>query len=268
MRQDDFAEIDTSTPSAARIYDYILGGSDNYAVDRALAAQMEDMLPGTGAMMRNNRRYLERVVRFLTTECGIRQFIDNGSGLPTQNNVHQIAQGIDPGARVVYVDRDPVVLRHQRVSALASNENTAFILGDARDVAGILNHPDTRRLLNFSEPVAVLYLSFLHFIPDEDDPWSMVRAMTSRVVPGSYLAISTVVSEEETVRDAMSEWAVTSTKGQFGRIRSKQEAADFLAGLELAEPGFVDIASWRSDGREEEQGRHWVQYGGVARKLA
>jgi hypothetical protein len=266
MRQDDFGEIDTSTPSPARVYDYILGGKDNYAVDRALAAQMEEMLPGTGAVMRNNRRYLERVVRFLAADCGIRQFIDNGSGLPTQNNVHQIAQAIDPAGRVVYVDRDPIVLRHQQVRALTGSENTAFILADARDVAGIVNHPQTRRLVDFSQPVAVLYLSFLHFIPDEDDPWGMVRGMMSRVAPGSYLAISTVISDEANVRDSMSEWASTSTKGQFGRIRSQQEAAGFFAGLDLVEPGFVDISTWRPDDRQEEQSRHWVQYGGVARK--
>jgi hypothetical protein len=268
MQQDGFAEIDTSTPSSARIYDYILGGEDNYAVDRAVAVQMEEMLPGTGAMMRNNRRYLERVVRYLAADRGIRQFIDNGSGLPTQNNVHQIAQGIDRSARVVYVDRDPVVLRHQQVSALSDDENTAFILGDARDVPGIMSHPDTRRLLNLDEPVAVLYLSFLHFIPDEDDPWSMVRAMMSRAAAGSYLAISTVVSDEANVREAMSEWAATSTKGNFGRIRAKQEASEFFDGLDLVDPGFVDIVTWHPDGRKEDQGHHWTQFGGVARKPA
>jgi hypothetical protein len=132
------------------------------------------MLPGTMAMARNNRRYMERVVRYLARDCGIRQFIDNGSGLPTQNNVHHIAQAIAPESRVLYIDKDPVVLRHQRVSALAENENTAFVLADATNVDEILHHPETTRLICPGEPTATLYMTFLHFIPDEADPgaWS------------------------------------------------------------------------------------------------
>jgi hypothetical protein len=141
MQPGGFADIDTKTPSGARVYDYMLGGTDNYVVDRIAADQTEMMMPGTKALARNNRRYMERVVRYLASECGIRQFIDNGSGLPTLNNVHHIAQTIAPKSRVVYIDNDPVVLRHQRVSALAENENTAFVLADATDVDEILAHP-------------------------------------------------------------------------------------------------------------------------------
>jgi hypothetical protein len=188
MQQDDFPDIDTKTPSGARVYDYMLGGTDNYAVDRVAADQTEDMLPGTKAMARNNRRYMERVVRYLAQDCGIRQFIDNGSGLPTQNNVHHIAQSIAPGSRVIYVDSDPVVLRHQKVSALAENENTAFVMADARNVDDILDHPETARLLNFDEPAAALYMTFLHFIPDSDDPRGMARRMMSRLAPGRCLS--------------------------------------------------------------------------------
>src|SRR6266581_634664 len=178
MQHDGFADIDTKTPSAARIYDYMLGGTDNYAVDRMAADMGEEMLPGTKAMARNNRRFLERAVRYLAVDCGIRQFIDNGSGLPTQSNVHQIAQGIDPRSRVVYVDNDPVVLRHQ----------------------------------NFGEPAAALYLSFLHFIPDADDPWGMVRQMMSRLAPGSYLAISHVVSDDAGLRQHVTGMAAEISK--------------------------------------------------------
>src|SRR6266568_4384890 len=153
----DFADIDTKTTSGARVYDYMLGGTDNYAVDRMAAEQTERMLPGTMAMARNNRRYMERVVRYLAQDCGIRQFIDNGSGLPTQDNVHQIAQRLAPDSRVVYIDSDPVVVRHQKVNALAENQNTAFILSDARDFEPILDHQDTRRLIDFGQPTAVLY---------------------------------------------------------------------------------------------------------------
>ena len=209
MRPDDrFADIDTKTPSGARVYDYMLGGSDNYAVDRMAAEQAERMMPGTMALARNNRRYMERVVRYLARDCGIRQFIDNGSGLPTRSNVHHIAQAIDPGSRVIYIDCDPVVLRHQKVSALAENENTAFVLADATKVEEILGHPETRRLLDPGQPAAALYLTFLHFIPDEADPWGMVRQMMGRLAPGSYLAVSQIVSDHAEVRRRMTEFAL------------------------------------------------------------
>lgn len=268
MKQDDFADIDTKTASGARIYDYMLGGTDNYAVDRVAVSQLEDLLPGTKAMARNNRRFMERAVQYLARDCGIRQFIDNGSGLPTQDNVHQIAQGIAPESRVVYVDSDPVVLRHQKVGALAENENTAFILADARDVDGILGHRETARLVNFSEPVAALYLSFLHFIPDEDDPWGMVRRMLGQLAPGSYLVISHVVSDNLELRQTMTELARDTFKGDYGRIRKKQEVRAFFEGLELVEPGLVNITDWRPDGREEDQSRQWIAFGGAGRKPA
>ncbi len=266
MQRDEFADIDTKTPSAARVYDYMLGGSDNYAVDRMAAEMGEQMLPGTKAMARNNRRFLERAVRYLAVDCGIRQFIDNGSGLPTRHNVHQIAQGIDPRSRVVYVDNDPVVLRHQKVGALADSENTAFLLADARDVDEILDDKDTTRLLDFAEPVAALYLSFLHFIPDDANPWGMVRRMMSRLAPGSYLAISHVVSDDAELRQNITGLAAEMSKGRFGRIRKKQEVRAFFEGLDVVEPGLVNLITWRPDGREEEQSQQWVMFGGVARK--
>jgi hypothetical protein len=268
MQQDDFAEIDTKTASSARVYDYLLGGTDNYPVDRMMAEQMEQLLPGTKAMARNNRRFLERVVRYLAGDCGIRQFIDNGSGLPTQDNVHNIAQGIDPQSRVVYVDKDPVVLRHQKVHALAENENTAFVLADARDVDGVLNNRQTTRLLDFSEPAALLYVAFLHFIPDEDDPWGMVRRMMSRLAPGSYLVISHLVSDDAQTRQQVGDLGRDFLRGRFGRIRKEQEVRAFFDGLELAEPGLVNITQWRPDGRDEEQSHQWIAFGGVARKPA
>jgi S-adenosyl methyltransferase len=268
MQGDGFADIDTKTPSAARVYDYMLGGSDNYAVDRMAAEMGEQMLPGTKAMARNNRRFLERAVRYLAVDCGIRQFIDNGSGLPTQSNVHQIAQAIDPRSRVVYVDNDPVVLRHQKVGALTGNANTAFLLADARNVDKILADAETTRLLDLSEPVAALYLSFLHFIPDDDDPWDMVRRMMSRLAPGSYLAVSHVVSDDAELRRSITGLAAEMSKGRFGRIRKKQEVRAFFDGLEVVEPGLVNLTTWHPDGREEEQSQQWVMFGGVARKPA
>lgn len=266
MQQDDFPKIDTRIASAARVYDYMLGGTDNYAVDRAWASQLEEMLPGSGAIARNNRRFLERAVRYLSGECGIRQFIDSGSGLPTQNNVHQLAQGLAPGSRVVYIDSDPVVVQHQKVSALAENDDTAFLLADARDVEGILGQPEAQRLLDFSQPAAALYLSFLHFIPDDDDPWGMVRRMMSRLAPGSYLVISTIASDDASLRQWTTEYFRDTSRG--GQTRSKRDVEAFFDGLELVEPGLVNITQWRPDGGEEEQSDRWVMFGGIGRKPA
>jgi hypothetical protein len=268
MQSDGFADIDTKTPSGARGYDYILGGTDNYAIDRMMIDQVEAMLPGTKAATRNNRRFLERAVRYLVTEGGIRQFIDNGSGLPTQRNVHHIAQDVDPDARVVYVDNDPVVIRHQKVAALAENDNTAFILADARDVDAIVNHAETRRLIDPGQPTALLYLAFLHFIPDEDDPWGMVRNLMDRMAPGSYLVISHATSDEQEVRQAVTGFIGENSKGNFGRVRTRKEVGRFFEGLELVEPGLVKITDWRPDGRDEEESPRWFGFGGLTRKPA
>jgi S-adenosyl methyltransferase len=266
MQSDGFVDIDTKTPSGARGYDYILGGTDNYAIDRVMVDQVEAMLPGTKASTRNNRRFLERAVRYLVTDGGIRQFIDNGSGLPTQQNVHHIAQGVDPDARVVYVDIDPVVIRHQKVAALAENANTAFILADARNVDAIADHADTQRLIDFNQPVALLYLAFLHFIPDQDDPYGMVRRLLDRLVPGSYLVISHGTADEDEVGHAVTEFIGENSRGNFGRIRTRREVGRFFDGLELVEPGLVKITDWRPDGRDEAESPRFFGFGGVARK--
>lgn len=266
MRQDAFGDIDTGHASAARMYDYMLGGTDYYAVDRAMIEHLEKALPGTKAIARNNRRFLERVVRYLSQECGIRQFIDNGSGLPTRDNVHQIAQSIAPRSRVVYVDNDPVVARHPKVAALAEDPRTAFILCDACDVDAVLGHPATRRFIDFTEPVGVLYLAFFHFIPDESDPWAVTRQMMSLVAPGSYLALSHMVTDDPGVRDFVSGLSREPMHGRLGRLRRRHEVAPFFDGLDLVEPGLVDITDWRPDGGQEGQSRQWAAYGGVARR--
>ena len=267
MQPDNFPEIDTQTASVARVYDHMLGGTDNYEIDRRAADGMEDMMPGSYALTRNNRRYLERAVDYLARECGIRQFIDHGSGLPTQNNVHQVAQAATPGSRVVYVEIDPVVLAHGRVKALlAADDSTAFIEADASDTETILNHPDTRRLINFDEPVAALYFSFLHCIPDDRDPGGVVGQMLSRLAPGSYLAISHLTSDDPQVREKITEFILAATGGNWGRVRSREEVAAYFDGLELVPPGLVKAIDWHPDGREEPQSDEWFEFGGVARK--
>jgi SAM-dependent methyltransferase len=267
MQPDDFPEIDTRTASIARIYDYYLGGTDNYEVDRRAADALEDRMPGTYALARNNRRYLERAVHYLASECGIRQFIDHGSGLPTRNNVHQVARKGASGSRVVYVDIDPVVLAHGRVKALLAEDNsTAFIEADACDTGRVLSHPDTRRLINFDEPVAVLYISFLHCVPDARDPRGVVRQMIDRLAPGSYLAISHLTSDDPRVREMLTRSALEDTGGHWGRVRSREEVAEFFDGLEIVPPGLVKTTEWHPDGREEPDSPDWFEYGGVAGK--
>jgi SAM-dependent methyltransferase len=264
---DDFPDIDTRTPTVARGYDYMLGGTENYEADRRAAEALEDMFPGTFALARNNRRYLERVVRYLAAECGIRQFIDHGTGLPTQNNVHQVAQRVAPGSRVIYVDIDPVVLAHGHVKALlAEDESTAFIQADACDVEQILGHPDTRRLINFDEPVAALYISFLHCIPDSRDPAALVGQLMDRLAPGSHLAISHLVSDDPIVREKLTSFMLGASGGNWGRVREEHEVRAFFDGLEIVPPGLVNVTEWHPDGREEEQTYGWIEYGGVGRK--
>jgi hypothetical protein len=269
MQPDDFPEIDTRTASVARAYDALLGGTDNYEIDRRAAAGLEDLMPGSYTLARNNRRYLERVVRYLAGECGVRQFIDNGSGLPTQHNVHQVAQKAGPGSRVIYVDIDPVVLAHGRVqSLLAEDDSTAFIQADVRDTDRILSHPDTRRLINFDEPVAVLYFSFLHCIPDDGDPGGVVRRLTSRLAPGSYLAASHLSSDDPQVRERVTRFILDAFGGHWGRVRSPEEIAAFFDGLQVVPPGLASVIAWRPDGSEEpEASSEWFEYGGVARKV-
>jgi hypothetical protein len=267
--EDDFPDLDTKTATAARMYDYVLGGTDNYLVDRQGAAHVADIWPEAFIEARSNRRFLERVVQYLAAERGIRQFIDNGSGLPTQRNVHQVAQEIDPGARVVYVDHDPIVLRHQKVKALvADDQSTAFILEDARQLDSVLDHPDTRRLIRFDEPVGVLFVSFLHFIPDSDDPLGLVRRFMDRMAPGSFLAISHVVAEDREAGRAVGELLSQLTGGQFGRVRTTGEVKSVFDGMEVAEPGLVRTAGWRADIPEELLDLKVFEYGGVGRKLA
>ncbi len=180
--------IDTTVPTPARMYDFWLGGHDNFAVDRAAALAVSEAAPEIRLMALENRKFLRRAVRYLAAEAGIAQFLDIGTGLPTQGNVHQVAQQVNPDARVVYADNDPMVLAHSR--ALKTGGNTAVIEADLRDPASILDHPRTRELIDFSQPLAVLLVAVLHFIGGDDDPYAIVGSICDTLPPGSYLVIS------------------------------------------------------------------------------
>ncbi|MEU3986276.1 SAM-dependent methyltransferase [Streptomyces sp. NPDC026672] len=261
-------EIDATVPTAARMYDFYLGGKDNYAADRAAVEELDKVVPSTRRLAINNRRFLQRVVATLSQEYGIRQFLDHGSGLPTQNNVHQVAQRIDPTAHVVYVDNDPMVLVHGR-ALLEQDERTSVIHADMRDTDGIFSHPDTQRLIDFSQPVAVLFNSVMHCIPDSDTdgPLALARRVAARLVPGSYLVMCQLVSEDAEVRKFVTDFMDQATQGNWGRVRQQKDVAELFEGLEILEPGLVEVSTWRPDTEvaPRQLTHEWIEFGGVGR---
>jgi hypothetical protein len=186
--------VDPTRPSPARLYDYYLGGTHNYEVDRQAAEQMRAVMPELGDAAWANRGFHGRAAVWMAAEHGIRQFIDLGSGLPTQNNTHQAVARVTPEARVVYVDNDPIVAAYG-TPLLAGDGSTALITADLRDPDGVLEHPEVRRLIDFAEPVGVLMTAVLHFVADGSDPWGLVRRYMAATAPGSYLALSQVTSD-------------------------------------------------------------------------
>ncbi|MEU3252216.1 SAM-dependent methyltransferase [Streptomyces sp. NPDC006997] len=259
-------EIDASVPTAARMYDHYLGGKDNYAADRAACEQLDKVVPSTRRLALNNRRFLQRVVRTLAEEHGIRQFLDHGSGLPTQDNVHQVAQRVDPGAHVVYVDNDPMVLVHGR-ALLEQDERTAVIHADLRETDGILAHPETQRLIDFSQPVAVLFNSVFHCIPDSDTdgPLAVATRVRERLVPGSVMVMCQLVSEDAEVRAFVTDFMDQVTQGHWGRVREPKDVERLFEGLDVLEPGLVEVSTWRPDTEvaPRQLTHEWIEFGGV-----
>jgi S-adenosyl methyltransferase len=258
--------IDPSKAHVARMYDYYLGGVNNFEADRNACMELDKLVPGTRGLAVNNRSYLVRVVRVLAKDFGIKQFIDIGTGLPTQNNVHQVAQAVQPDAKVVYVDNDPIVAIHAK-ALIADDDSTAFLLADVLNTEDILSDSDTQRLINFDEPVAALYISFLHQIPDRDNPGGLVELMMNRLAPGSFLAISHLVSADPDLRARLTDLMLNATQGNWGRVRTKPEVDRFFGDLEVVGPGLVEVTTWRPGKTSaEEQTFDWIEYGGVARK--
>ncbi|MFI9201545.1 SAM-dependent methyltransferase [Streptomyces sp. NPDC053048] len=258
--------IDATVPSVARMYDYYLGGKDNYPADREACERLLGRAPGTALIARNNRRFLRRVVRRLSAEYGIRQFLDHGSGLPARENVHEVAQRVHEDARVVYIDHDPVVLAHGR-ALLEEDERTAVVRADLRDTAGILGHPRVTGLIDFAEPVAALFVSVLHCVPDEDAPELLVRDLARRLAPGSCLVVCQLVSDDAETRRSVTDFMLEVTGGAWGRVRERREVAACFEGLEVLEPGLVEVSAWRP-GPEVAPGRpggDLLEFGGVGR---
>jgi S-adenosyl methyltransferase len=247
--------FDASVANQARIYDYLLGGKDNYAADRAAVDAVLKVAPELGFTARANRAFLGRAVRYLTAEAGVRQFLDIGTGIPTAGNTHQVAQVIAPESRVVYVDYDPVVLAHAR-ALLTSNEAgaTEYIDADLRDTDMIL--AQAARLLDFTKPVAVTLLMILHVIPDSDDPHALVARVMDAMPSGSYLAVSHLGSEllDPEAKQGF-EGIVSRTAQQQYIGRNREQMARFFDGMDLVEPGLVRVEEWRPDPDAGETGR-------------
>jgi predicted O-methyltransferase YrrM len=237
--------FDTSVAHQARMYDYMLGGKDNYAADRAATEAAFKVWPGMAAAARANRAFLGRVVRYFAGEAGIRQFLDIGTGIPTAGNTHQVAQEIAPESRVVYVDYDPVVLAHAR-ALLISNEAgvTEYLEADLRETGTILTQ--AAQVLDFTKPVAITLIFILHAIPDADDPHAIVARLMDAVPAGSYLAISHAGSDlldRETLRGIEDAWR--GRMQQQITWRNREQVARFFAGTDLVAPGLVRVEEWR-----------------------
>jgi SAM-dependent methyltransferase len=239
-------EIDTSKANVARVYDYWLGGSHNFQADQDAARTLIAVEPNTRAIMRANRAFLGRAVRFLAGEAGIRQFLDIGSGIPTEQNVHEVAQGAASGARVVYVDMDEVAVAHSRL-ILEGNPDAAVIQADLHEPEKILADPATQLLIDFAEPVAVLLVAVLHFVPDEAGPARILATLRDALAPGSYLVIC------HTCRDARPDLADSAASVYASRVaarifpRARDQIAGFFDGFSLVDPGLVWIPQWRPE---------------------
>jgi hypothetical protein len=257
--------FDTSVAHQARMYDYVLGGKDNYASDRAAVEAGLEAWPDMAFAMRANRAFLGRAVRYLAGEAGMRQFLDIGTGIPTSGSTHQVVQAVAPESRVVYVDYDPVVLAHAR-ALLVSNEAgaTAYIDADLRDTGTIL--AQARQLLDFSQPVAVTLLAILHAIPDADDPYAIVDTLMDAVPSGSYLAIS------HSGLDLFAQGTGASFKSVMDQMiqqqytpRRREQVELFFTGTDLVDPGLVPVEEWRPEPGPVAPGKSAV-WGAVGRK--
>jgi S-adenosyl methyltransferase len=235
--------IDTTVPHSARVWNYWLGGKDNYAVDRETGDAVMAVYPQIAVNAREARAFLRRVVRFLAGEAGVRQFLDIGTGLPTADNTHEVAQRVAPTSRVVYVDNDPLVLAHARALLVGTPEGmTTYLDADVRDVAGLVN--GAAEILDFTEPIGVLMLGLLGHIADVDEARALVEHVLARVPSGSYLAICDGTPTESKLR-AQQEYGKTG--GDVYQNREPEEIATFFDGLEWVEPGFVPVSLWRPD---------------------
>ena len=254
--------VDVTTPNVARMYDYYLGGKDNFEADRVAAEEILRLIPGLPRSAQENRRFLRRVVRFLAEDAGIDQFLDIGVGLPTQGAVHQVALEVNPDARVLYADYDPVVVSHGQ-ALLTAADRSVMVRGDLRHPADLLAHPH----LDFSRPVAVLLSAVLHFVPDDEDPAAIVARLHDGVVSGSYLMVSHIGTDFFPDKAELAR-AVAIYEQASERVwpRPRDQILRFFDGFDLLEPGLVPKHEWRPVTGQAARRTPNVQWGGLARK--
>lgn len=260
----ELPKIDTSVAHVARVYDYWLGGKDNFGVDRELADKVLQIDPATVLSVRANRRFLARAVRYLAADAGIRQFLDVGTGLPSMNNTHEVAQAVAPESKVVYVDNDPIVLVHARALLTSHAEGkTAYLDADLRDPAAVL--AGAARVLDLTEPVCVLLLGVLHMLGDEEDPRGIVDRFMAAVPAGSYLVITHLASDVH--REVMAEVGrlLNRSLAQQITMRAREGVTSLFDGLHLVDPGVVLAQEWRPDSPDDASTPS-VLWAGVARK--
>jgi hypothetical protein len=255
-------DFDTNVPHIARIYDYWLGGKDNFAADREAAEIAMAATPTIAPGVQANRRFLGRAVRHMT-EAGVRQFLDVGTGIPAVDNTHEVAQSIAPEASVVYVDNDPIVLAHARALLTSTTGPTAYIDADARDTGKIL--AEAADTIDFSQPVGVMLMAILHCLPDEDDPGAIVAALLGACPPGSFLALSHPARDQVAIA-LKAESSLSKSMGQKVTFRSHDEVAALAAGLDLVEPGVVPVQEWHPDSVRDLNSPPTAMWGLVARK--
>ena len=257
-------DLDTSVAHVARVYDYWLGGKDNFAADRAAGEQAIQAYPDIVYSVRANRAFLARTVRYLAGEAGIRQFLDIGTGIPTANNTHEVAQDVAPGSNVVYVDNDPVVLTHARALLVSGDQgHTNYIDADLRDTGRIL--AEAAQTLDFSRPVAIMLMAILQHIDEAEDPYAIVNSLLDAVPPGSYLAISHPANDINSPGVRRLASRLNELMPMKLRFRSRTEVARFFDGLELLKPGLVRAPEWRPDSDADLDNPAAV-WAGVARK--
>jgi hypothetical protein len=255
--------VDPSVPNVARIYDFMLGGKDHYVADREAAAKLLKMMPGSAKACRQNRAFLGRMVSFLA-RGGIEQFIDLGSGLPTAENTHEIAQDVNPQARVVYVDNDPVAVVHTRALLEKGSKGVFTLEADLRDPATITSDPQVRELIDFGQPAAILAFAVLHFVTDAERPGEIIAHFTQAMASGSYLALSHLTDEAVPAETSLAAQEVYQKATAPVVPRSREQITRFFDGMGLVKPGVTDINRWPA--RQARRTAPLVFYGGTARK--
>ncbi|MER6693847.1 SAM-dependent methyltransferase [Streptomyces minutiscleroticus] len=263
MTRDGFRaeEIDTSRPHPARIYDYLLGGKDNYEVDRQAAERLASVAPEARIGVQANRAFMRRAVRHVVGS-GVRQILDIGTGLPTSPNVHEIARETAPDVRVAYVDNDPIVKTHAD-ALLGDSSATSIVLADLRDPRAVLDHPDVRRVIDFDEPVALLLVAILHFLSEADEPERVVATLRDALPAGSFLVLSHATGD---FADRSGAQAVYNDATATMNLRNRAEVERFFDGFDLVEPGLAQVPFWRPDAPPPPRSAEIGFYGGVARK--